>query len=242
MPLPTAPTVNTVESMTPDRLRAVIYGAPGAGKTTLASGWYPQSNLIIDLEGGTRFLPGAHFVEQPKSLGEFRALVVELMGGNHQFTTLTIDTGDGLLRMADGEAGGRHGQAAAALVDFGKGLADRDAAVLNLIRDITLKTDLGLIICAHPADRKIPVEGKKDPDIITGPRIDPNDRITQEIEGLLDYVLHIGNDHVITSGGNPKLVTKRRVAMPDQLPADAGALFAAIQAGTEAIAATPVAA
>jgi hypothetical protein len=77
---------------------------------------------------------------------------------------------------------------------------EQQMRVLNLIRDLTLKTDLGVIICAHPADRKIPVEGKKDPKIIVGPRIDPNDRITQEIEGLLGDEVLIGRVNELVPG------------------------------------------
>lgn len=234
MPLPTQPTVNTVETMRPDRIRAIIYGPPGAGKTTLASGWYPQSTLIIDVEGGTRMLPGAHFIERPQNYTQFMALVNSLATEQHQFTSVVIDTVDNLVRMADAEAGQRSGKVAAGLVEYGKGLADRDGTVLREIRRLTLATDLGVILVAHPKDRTIGADGAEIQ--LTGPRIDPNDRITQEVEGLVDYILHVGRDHVVTTGGNDAVVTKRRVALPDTMPADAAALFAAVKAGTDAIA------
>ena len=105
--------VNTAESMTPDRLRAIIYGLPGAGKTTLAAGWYPETNLILDCDGGTRFLPGKHFVEPIDSYSKFMATVNSLVNEAHPFKTVTIDTGDNLFRMADTEAGLRGGKIAA---------------------------------------------------------------------------------------------------------------------------------
>ena len=146
MPLPTSPIVN---ALSPERLRALLYGAPGAGKTTLASQWYPASTLIVDLEGGTRFLSGEHFVERPANYSAFMGLVNELVTTQHQFTTVVIDSIDHLVRMADAEAGQRHGKIAAGLVEFGKGLADRDGVVMRDLGRL-LATDLGLILCAHP--------------------------------------------------------------------------------------------
>lgn len=242
MTLPTAPTVNTVESMTPDRMRAIVYGPPGAGKTTLASGWFPKTTLLIDMEGGTRFLTGEHFIERPSTYGEFLGLIHSLATEDHGFTTVVIDTIDNLVRIADAEAGQRGGKVAAGLVEFGKGLADRDGTILRELRRLTLATDLGLILTAHPKTRTLVEDGKEVEK--TGPRIDPNDRITQEIEGLVDFIFHVGHDHQITTGGVPNVVTKRRVSMPDSLPADAAGLYTAVKQGVDALApaATPVAA
>lgn len=237
MALPTAPTVNTAESMTPDRLRAIIYGLPGAGKTTLAAGWYPETNLILDCDGGTRFLPGKHFVEPIDSYSKFMATVNSLVNEQHAFKTVTIDTGDNLFRMADTEAGLRGGKIAAGLVEFGKGGSDRDATFLRDLKKL-LTSDLGVILLAHP---DVEVTGKDATEQkIVGPRIVPvskND-IRQEIVGLFDFELFVRKaDHVVVTGGNPLVSTKRRVPLPDELPADPKLLRDAIVAGVAAVAA-----
>lgn len=234
MALPTAPIVN---ELSPERLRAIIYGQPGAGKTTLAAGWYPQSNLIIDVEGGTRFLTGEHFVVRPKSYSEFMATVNDLCQPGHQFTTVTIDTVDSLIRMADAEAGQRSGKVAAGLVEYGKGLADRDGTVL---RDLSrlLSTDLGVILCAHPTTVTVQQDDGTEVERIY-PRIDQQDRVRQPIIGLIDFVLmvrrHRDEKRDLLTGASQGAETKRRVPLPDVLPSDAGALYAAVAEGIKAV-------
>jgi hypothetical protein len=241
MALPTAPLVNELH---PDRLRAIITGNPGAGKTTLAAGWYPQTNLLIDLEGGTRFLSGEHFVVRPKNYSEFMATVNELVTTNHQFTSVTIDTVDHLVRMADAEAGQRSGKVAAGLVEYGKGLADRDGTVM---RDITrlLSTDLGVLLLAHSTR----VEVQNDDGTTSErwfPRIDPGDRLRQPIIALVDFLLvvrkHPDETRDLLTGGSGTYETKRRVELPNTLPADAGALYGAVKASIDQLSPVAVAA
>lgn len=242
MPLPTQPITNTLD---PARLRGIFYGVPGAGKTTLAAGWYPPSNLIIDMEGGTRFLSGAHFVERPKTYSEFGGLVNELVAGGHQFTSVTIDTIDHLVRMADAEAGQRNGKVAAGLVEYGKGLADRDGV---LLRDLTklLSTDLGVILCAHPITVSSVAEDGTETERIY-PRIEPGqggDRLRQPIIGLFDFVLAVrkktDESRELITGGHAGYETKRRVELPNVLRADARALHGSLAEGIQSL--SPVAA
>jgi hypothetical protein len=235
MALPTSPTSNTLD---PSRLRALLYGAPGAGKTTLASQWYPASTLIVDLEGGTRFLTGDHFVERPKSYSEFMGIVNDLVTTQHQFTTLVVDSIDHLVRMADSEAGQRHGKIAAGLVEFGKGLADRDGVVM---RDLTklLSTDLGVILIAHPVKVAVTSDAGVESERLF-PRVESSDRLRQPILGLVDFVLAVhrtaDETRTLITGASSVYETKRRVALPDILSADAGQLYQAVAAGIEALA------
>lgn len=234
MPLPTAPIQNVLD---PGRLRALIYGAPGAGKTTLASQWYPPSTLIVDVEGGTRMLSGQHFVVRPKNYTEFMGVVNDLAQPGHQFTGVVIDSIDHLVRMADAEAGQRNGKVAAGLVEFGKGLADRDGVVM---RDLTrlLSTDLGVILIAHPVRVTVTDENGVESERLF-PRVESSDRLRQPILGLVDFVLavHRSADETRTliTGASATYETKRRVALPDSLPADAGQLYSAVKAGIDSL-------
>lgn len=239
MPLPTSPITNTLD---PSRMRALLYGAPGAGKTTIASQWYPANTLIVDFEGGTRFLTGEHFVVRPKSYAEFMGLVNELVTTRHGYTGVVIDSVDHMVRMADAEAGQRSGKVAAGLVEFGKGLADRDGVVM---RDLTrlLATDLGVILIAHPVKVTITDENGVESERLF-PRVESSDRLRQPILGLVDFVLAVhksaDESRSLITGASATYETKRRVALPDTLPADAAQLYAAVKAGIDALA--PVAA
>lgn len=240
MPLPTSPIVNTLD---PARLRAILYGAPGAGKTSLASNWYPKQTLIVDVEGGTRMLPGEHFVVRPKTYSDFGAVVNELLQPGHDFICVVIDSIDHLIRLADAEAGTRNGKVAAGLVEYGKGLADRDGVVM---RDLSrlLGTDLGVILIAHPTTVDVKVGTRPNGDDLLEqrvyPLIDKGDRLRQPIMGLMDFVLcvrkHGDESRDLITGAHPGLETKRRVALPDRLEADAGALYGAVSAGFGALA------
>jgi AAA domain len=230
VPLPTSPVVNELD---PARLRALLYGAPGAGKTTLVAGWYPKSTLIVDVEGGTRMLPGEHYVVRPSSYNEFMSLVKELAAGQHQFGTVVIDSIDHLVRMADAEAGRRHGKVAAGIVEFGKGLADRDGVVMRDLGRL-LATDLGVILVAHPVKVTVTDDQGRESERLF-PRIESSERLRQPILGLVDFVLavHRGSDESrsLITGASSVYETKRRVVLPDTLPADAVALHAAVAAG-----------
>jgi hypothetical protein len=230
--LPTEPQANP--PLTPDRLRGVVFGRPGAGKSTLAAGWYPKNTLILDLEGSTRMLPGEHFVHRIGSYSEFMQVVNELLTTEHPFNSVVIDTVDNLIRLADSEAGQRYGKVAAGLADYGRGLADRDGTVLRDLRRL-LSTDLGVILIAHPTIVQEQTEDGKTSERLY-PRIDPNDRIRQEVMGLVDFVLYVRkDDHKIVTGGDNAIETKRRCELPDVLDSDARELAKAIQTGFKAV-------
>lgn len=240
MPLPTAP--STAE-LRPDRLRALIYGSPGAGKTTFAAAWFAKTNLLIDLEGGTRFLPGEHFVVSPKSYGEFSQLVTDLANGDHQYKTVTIDTGSALVDMADSEAGQRYGKIAAGVVEFGKGVADRDGTIR---KDLTrlLATDLGVLLVCH-AMRVADEESGTDlflPALPTGSSGKPG--IREFAMGRFDniwFARKSGPARDLVLQPNGKYECKSRVPLPETLPLDAREVYTAVKAGCDALnPATPV--
>jgi hypothetical protein len=239
--------------LSPERLRAIVASRPGDGKTSLVAGWYPQTSLHIDLEGGTRFLPGAHFIVRPKTYTEFQQLVNELVTTQHQFTTVKIDTIDKLVRMADAEAGVRHGKVSAGLVEYGRGLADRDGTLMRDLQRL-LSTDLGVILCAHAITVTVQQADGSEVER-TFPRIEPGesgDRLRQPIIGEFDYVFSVQKNadesRALITGGHPGVETKRRHALPDVLPLPsdpaqgAGVLYTALKASLEQQGLVPAAA
>lgn len=229
MSLPTSP---LVQELRPDRLRCLLYGSPGAGKTTFAAGWYPKTNLIIDLEGGTRFLAGDHFIVRPQSYAEFASTINDVCAGGHPYTTVTIDTGSALVDMADADAGARYGKVAAGVVEFGKGMADRDGTIKKDLGRL-LKTDLGVILTCH-ALRAADEDAGTDvfmPALPTGSAGKPG--IREFAMGAFDFLWFarkaIDRELVVTP--NAKYECKSRVPMPDTLPLDPKAAYDAVAAG-----------
>ncbi len=76
----------------PERATWLVFGAPKVGKTTFATTW-PEC-LILDLEGGTRYVSGAYVLEI-KSLAELREAYAELRAANpFPYQTVAVDTID----------------------------------------------------------------------------------------------------------------------------------------------------
>lgn len=220
MALPTAP---TRERLNPDRVRLLMYGPPGSGKTTFAAGWYPDTNLHIDLEGGTRFLHGSGYRVRPKNFREFQATVVELMTTEHRFKTVTIDTMDALIRMADAEAARRGGKSAAGLVDFGKGITDRNAIVQEQMLKLA-STDLGLIILSHAASQTVAVDGvekeKFFPSIPKGNGKEPG--LREFFMGVVDFLWAVrpAPHRTVVTADSEHYEVKSRVPLGGDIPLD----------------------
>lgn len=231
MPLPTSP---VVADLRPDRLRAAIMGTPGAGKTTFAAGWFQKTNLLIDLEGGTRFLGGEHFVEKVESYSGFSQIVNELVAGGHPFTTVTIDTGSALVQLADAESAARHGKISSASVEFGKGIGDRDGVIY---RDLTklLTSDLGVLFICHSMLLNDEDAGMNTvvPALPTGSSGKPG--IREFVVGRFDNVWcarRNGPSREIVLQPTAKYSEcKSRVPMPETLPLDPRAVYEAVKAG-----------
>lgn len=79
----------------PERGTWLIFGAPKVGKTTFAAQW-PEA-LILDMEGGTRYVEGA-YVAEIKSLDELREAYAQLRAmadeGELPYKTIVLDTID----------------------------------------------------------------------------------------------------------------------------------------------------
>jgi hypothetical protein len=218
--LPTEPTVNT---LSPDRVRLLIHGAPGAGKTTFAANWNPGRNLIIDLEGGTRFIQGAHVV-RPTNFTEFAGVVDELVAGGSKFQTVTVDTLNALGRIADREAGQRYGKITAGVVEYGKGTADRDATIFRSIQKL-IDSDLGLILVSHSVQDEDESGNKT-----WVPSVHQKEQRPFYM-GVVDFMWFArrsGPTGDLVTQPNKQYEVKSRLSVPSPLPLDAAAAYKAL--------------
>lgn len=235
MALPTAP---TRARLNPERVRLLMYGPPGCGKTTFAAGWNPDTNLHIDLEGGTRFLPSSGLRMYPQNFREFQAAVVELTSTKHNIRTVTIDTMDALIRMADAEAARRGGKTAAALVDFGKGITDRNALVQNEILKLS-NSPLGVIFLSHAAKAVTSVDGKDVekfyPSIPVGNGKEPG--LREFMMGVVDFLwaARPAPNRTIVTADSEHYEVKSRVGIGGDVPLDPKAAYAALGAACKRI-------
>lgn len=76
----------------PDKI--LVYGAPGAGKSTWAAG--APSTLFLDLENGTRQLDVARIDLHAGTIEDFTEALDSVLEDPHDFKTLVIDTLDAL--------------------------------------------------------------------------------------------------------------------------------------------------
>jgi len=79
----------------PERGTWLVFGAPKIGKSSFAAQW-PEC-LILDMEGGTRYVEGA-YVAEIKNLGELREVYAQLRAmvdkGELPYQTIALDTID----------------------------------------------------------------------------------------------------------------------------------------------------
>jgi hypothetical protein len=211
--------------------RVLLYGRPGVGKTTLAAAWDPDKTLILDAQGGTRLLPGEHFVVDLTDWRDFEAHVDLLAAGGHRFRTVVLDTIDLFYEAADRAVAQATGLPAAALIDYGKGTAETDARFKTTMRRL-LALPVGVWMVSHATD--VEDEGGTKRLVDTVPK-----RVRTWVHGEADYILcaeRVGPRRELHTAPTGRYEAKARVPLPDPLPLDAQALFAAIERGMAAAA------
>lgn len=93
--MPQLPNPFQAPAATEPRIKSLVFGGPGAGKTYLALG-APGPIAVIDTEGGTAFYEGRAGLSPferltTKSYAEVKAAVDFLATGDHPYKTLVID-------------------------------------------------------------------------------------------------------------------------------------------------------
>lgn len=200
MALPTTPSAPEIDL---SRARMLVHAPQGAGKTALFAEWFPKKTLVIDFDDAWRLLPGDHYRVTPKSFAEVLGIVTDLTTTSHKFGTVIVDTVTRMHRLADLDAGARYGKAAAGVVEFGKGTADRDGTLMRAIAPL-FASRLGVVLLAHS---RIDKESK-----FAKPAID--DRVYDDIVGGVDFVFFADADkpdaRQLLLQPNPKAYVKTR--------------------------------
>lgn len=137
------------------RLRCLIYGPPGVGKTTAACQF--PSPYVIDTEGGTDHY--AELIErsggvvwQSDDIGDVCAEIKVLATEDHPYKTIVIDPFTSLFDTAVDEGIALKGD------DFGKHTAHAKRSSKRLIR-LLEQADMNVVLTSHEAPRW--VDGKE---------------------------------------------------------------------------------
>jgi hypothetical protein len=228
--LPTAPRISEGD---PQTARIMLIGHPKTGKSTFAASWAPKDTLLIDTHGGTRLLPGEHYVQDVDNFADFTATVDQIATGQHPFKTIVVDTIDDVYKFADAEAGARHKKIAAGLVEYGKGTAEAEALFRQQLNRL-LAAPLGVWFIGHADDMQIDSQTRFIPKL--------DKRVRTFVQGACDYVWfaeRLGPNTFLHTQPTAKFEAGSRTPMPDGLSLDAKAVYAAMRAGLKQPTAAP---
>jgi hypothetical protein len=225
----TLPTEKSAPSLSPDRIKALLYGPPKIGKSTFASKIDPDHTLFIPTEPG---LGSLEVFEAPaRSWAEFRQIGGDLAKDAGQFRVVVVDTVDELYRMCSDHVCGELGIKHPSDADYGKGWA----AVADEFRLRVGKLaglGLGVWFISHAEDRE--VKKKVGTKTVTQPSLSGQAR--KFLTGFVDFIFLAtwegdedsekrvlrtqGAEHHEAGGRIPEGATP----LPDPLPLDADRL------------------
>lgn len=227
MTLPTEKTTPTLDVQT---AKVLLFGPPKIGKTTLVANLDPDRTLFVATEPGLGAL--SVYAEPVRSWEEFRAIGPELHTGDHNFTTVAIDTVDELHKMCTDYVLKQLGVNYPGDLEFGKGWA----AVTDEFRlrvGALSSLGLGVWFISHAKEEEIKQRigtiTKMVPTISGGAR--------KWLTGFVDFILYAGSEQtadgenrVLRTSATENFEAGGRWPLPDPLPLDAGALREALAA------------
>jgi hypothetical protein len=147
--LPTTPTRETAD---PRRLRILVYGPPGVGKTTFAAG-FPEA-LVLDLEGGARYVECMRI--QVDDWSTLRKAWIEITGSD-RFATIVIDGVERLRDMAISEFNG--GKWPRQIADWGR----VNMPISAFLAELLTQRRRGVVMLGHQTVNEV--------DAVSGERI-----------------------------------------------------------------------
>lgn len=223
------PTERSQPTLSPTTAKMLVYGAPGVGKTTLAS-QIDEHVLILATEPGTGGIEA--FVHPVRTWEEFRQAGAELATGEHEFTTVAVDTADELFRLCQDFVQREHNIKHPSDLEWGKGwqlLTDEFRLRVGKLASL----GYGVIFTSHAKDEEIKERGG-----VTYNKAVPTlaGQGGKFLLGFVDYVFYAsmeateeGQERVLRTAPSQYWVAKSRIALPDPIPLDAAELRSAME-------------
>lgn len=233
------PTEKSPPTLSMHTSKVLLYGPPKIGKTTLAANLDPDRTLFLATEPGHD--AQELYVVPIESWEHFRRVGAELVQGNHQFTTVVIDTVDGLVAMCQDAVMEAAGVVHPSDLEYGKGWSMVTSEFT--LRTAKLATRMGLWLISH--DKEVEIKQRVGSITKIVPTIAPP-KVREWCEGFCDLILYAGA--VVTEEGEQRVLRTRasenystggRVLLPDPIPMPledpAGPLREALGAATEVL-------
>lgn len=225
MTLPTTKQSRETLGVNPLNARVLLAGMPKSGKSTLLSGWAPESTLILDTQQGTTLLEGEHYVKHIKNWREFEQTIDELAAGGHQFKTVGIDMIDDLWNFVDQHCAKSGHVLASATDDYNRSAKNAEGTFRRAISKL-LSTDLGIWFLTHT---KTTQDGNA---VRYVSRLDT--RVLTYVQGAVQFIFlaeTLGPRRQLHTQPTAKFEAGSRVPLPDPMEMDARKLYTAIAAG-----------
>jgi hypothetical protein len=219
----TLPTEKSPPTLGVDTMKALVYGAPKVGKSTLAASLDDKA-LFLATEPG---LGGLEVYQQPiRSWQEFREAGADLAKGEHEFKLVVIDTVDELHKLCTDHVLEQLGVSYPGDLEYGKGWAAvSDEFRLRVAKLASL--GLGVVFVSHSKE----VEIKQTVGTIT--RIVPtlSGKARDFITGFADFILYAeveqtpeGEVRQLRTSATENYEAGGRITLTDPLPLDGVAL------------------
>lgn len=225
----TLPTEKSTRTLSPDRVKALLYGPPKIGKSTFASQINPDHTLFISTEPG---LGSLEVFEAPvTNWMQFREVGADLAKDRKQFEVVVIDTVDELYRMCSDYVCAQLKIQHPSDADYGKGwaaVADEFRLRVGKIAGL----GMGVWFISHAEDRE--VKKKVGTKTVTQPTLSGQGR--KFLVGFVDFIFlaeweggEEGEKRLLRTQGAENHEAGGRVPvdakpLPDPLPLDAATL------------------